>query len=160
VTYVLDTSALKWAYLDGTKFCRRIRYITSRFKGNVHVAEITVLEIVNALGSWVRGKRISVAQFASASDAFLQDVADGKLVVVPLPTSEYVPCRGLLTLVGVDAGRNLETQDAMVAYTARRLALDRVERVKLLTSDRKLATIVAELSIFKGLVEPTYLNPN
>jgi hypothetical protein len=115
---------------------------------------------VNALGHWVRGRRISFAQFARASFAFLQDVADGKLIVVPLPPSEYVGCRDLLTLVGVNVGRNLETQDAMVAYTARRLALDHGERINLLTSDRKLATLIDELDIFKGLVKPTYLNPN
>ncbi len=160
MNYVLDTSALKWAYLDGTRFCRRIRYIISRFRGHVHVAEISVLEIVSALGHWVRGRRISVVQFANSGNNFLRDVAEGKLVVIPLPSSEYVACRDLLTLVGVDAGRNLETQDAMVAYTARRLALDREERVRLLTSDHKLARIVEELPIFHGLVDSEYLNPN
>jgi hypothetical protein len=86
-------------------------------------------------------------------------VAAGNLIVVKLPSSEFVPCRNLLMLVGIDAGKSLQTQDAMIAYTALRLAIEHGERVKLLTSDRRLATIVKELPIFKKLVISEYLKP-
>lgn len=126
----------------------------------MYVAEITVLEIVSALGNAYRGKRMSLTEFTDANKAFLTDVASGRLTVLPLPSAEFVGCRTLLTLVGIDAGRSLQTQDAMVAYTARRLALDQEEPVKLLTSDRRLAAIVKELDHFKKLVVAEYLDPN
>lgn len=158
--YVLDTCALIWAYRERSKFCRRCRYIISHCQGRVYVAEITVLEIVSALGRTHRRGTITLGEYSQANRRFLRDVASGALVVMSLPSSEFVACRDLLQLVGIDAGRNLQTQDAMVAYTARRLALERGEVVRLLTSDRRLAAIVKELPIFKNLVISEYLNPN
>ncbi len=160
MNYLLDTSALKWAYLEGSKFCRRCRYIISRNRGRVYVAEISVIEIVNALGSRVRGRQISVPQFWNSNHQFLKDVADRKIAVLPFPSSDFIACRHLLTLAGVDAGKNLDSQDAMVAYTARRLALERGEQVVLATSDQRLAKIVKELSLFKKLVKSVYWDPN
>lgn len=158
--YVLDTSALKWAYLNGSKFCRRCRYILSHCEDRAHIAEITILEIVSALGAAYRGRRISTKEFSRANVEFLRDVSLGRLIVVPLPSSEFIACRYLLTFVGIDAGRNLETQDAIIAYTARRLALEKGTPIRLLTSDRRLARMIREVSIFKQLVTSEYLDPN
>jgi hypothetical protein len=160
VIHFLDTSALKWAYILGSKHCRRCRFILSRSKGQVHIAEISILELASALGHQVRGGRMSRAAYTKATHRFFHDIADGRLEVRGFPTSEYIPCRDLLTLVGIDARRNLEAQDGIVAYTARRLAIERKEKVKLLTSDRKLAGVVRDIDIFSGLVVPEYLDPN
>lgn len=156
---VFDTSALKWAYFDGAQQCRRCRYIISRAKGQAYVAEITVVEIVSALASLVRERRASAPQFAKANFWFLRDVADRRITVVPLPSSELIACRDLLTIVGLRAGRSLKTQDAMVAYTARQMALQTGEAVRLYTSDQRLASVVREVGVFKGLVHGVYLAP-
>jgi predicted nucleic acid-binding protein len=159
VRAVFDTSALKWAYLDGTRNCRRCRYIISRARGDAYVAEITVIEIVSALANLVREHRIAAPQFAKANFMFLRDVAERRIVVVPFPTSEFVACRDLLTFVGLHAARSLKTQDAMVAYTARRMAIEENQVVRLFTSDQRLAAVVRDLPVFKGLVKAEYLAP-
>lgn len=100
------------------------------------------------------------SDYASASREFFQDIADGRLEVRRFPSSEYVGCRDLLTLVGVDANRNLETQDAIVAHTARLLALEKREKVRLLTSDQKLARVVRDIPVFRRVVASEYLDPN
>jgi hypothetical protein len=123
------------------------------------VAEITVIEIVSALASMVRDHRIAAPQFAKANFMFLRDVAERRIVVVPFPSSEFVACRDLLTIVGLHAGRSLKTQDAMVAYTARRMAIEQNEEVRLFTSDQRLANVVRDLPVFKGLVTSEYLAP-
>lgn len=158
--HVFDTSALKWAYIRPSKFHRRCRYILTRLRGQVYVAEITILELASALGHQVRGGRMSVLQYATASQRFFKDIADGRIEIRPFPSSEYIPCRDLLTLVGINARRNLESQDGIVAYTARRLAIERKTQVKLLTSDKKLAGVIRELDLFAGLVLSEYLDPN
>lgn len=132
----------------------------SRCSGRVYIAEITVLEIVSALGTALRGKRITLRSFTQGNRKFLRDIAAGRLIVVPLPGSELVACRELLMLVGIDAARSLKTQDAMVAYTVRRLALELGEAVRFLTSDRRLAQIINDLPIFEKLVISEYLDPN
>ena len=78
----------------------------------------------------------------------------------PFPASEYLQCRHLLALVGIDAGKNLRAQDGIIAFTARQLAIVKRTRVKLLTSDKKLANVVRGVSVFKGLVRVEYLDPN
>lgn len=159
MNYLLDTSALKWAYIDKTKHTRRLRTVISRAKGRVFVAEISVLEIVNALGHHVRGNRMTVRQFSKADLRFLKDLAAKRIVAKQLPSGEMKACRELLALVGVAERRNLGTQDAMVAYTARRLALDTSVPTRLLTSDKTLAAIVNDLDAFKSLVTAEYLKP-
>lgn len=131
-----------------------------RCKGRAFIAEITILELASALGHNVRGNRITKVDYATASREFFQDIADGRLEVRRFPSSEYVACRDLLTLVGVDANRNLETQDAIVAHTARLVALEKREKVMLLTSDQKLARVVADIPVFRRLVGSEYLDPN
>ncbi len=159
MNYLLDTSALKWAYIKGSKHCRRCRYIMSRAHGRVYIAEITILEIVSAFGHEVRGGRMSAAQFAKLDRQFLKDIAVGRLSVARLLSSDLVGCRQLLALVGVAESRALESQDAMVAYTARRLALESAMPTRVLTSDRRLARIIQEVTAFSGLVTSEYLHP-
>lgn len=158
--HFLDTSALKWAYISGAKHCRRCRVILTRLKGQVYIAEISILELASALGHQVRGNRMSIADYTKATRRFFQDIAEGKLEVRPFPASEYIPCRDLLCLVGIDARRNLECQDGIVAYTARRLAIERKTKVRLLTSDKKLAGVIRDIDLFSGLVIAEYLDPN
>jgi predicted nucleic acid-binding protein len=160
VIHFLDTSALKWAYISGAKHCRRCRLILTRLKGQVYIAEISILELASALGHQVRGGRMSRAVYTKATHRFFQDIAEGKLEVRPFPSSQYIPCRDLLTLVGIDAKRNLESQDGIVAYTARRLAIERRAKVKLLTSDKKLAGVIRDIDVFSNLVVAEYLDPN
>jgi predicted nucleic acid-binding protein len=157
--YLIDTSTVKWAYVDGAKLTQRCRYLLSRAKGRIYVAEITLLEVASALASMVRDKKITAAQFAAADRRFWRDVADGKLIVVSLPSSELIACRELLILVGITAGRNIRTQDAMVAYTARRVALEKRQVVTLLTCDKKLANVVKTTAAFARLVKARYLHP-
>lgn len=158
--HFLDTSALKWAYISGAKHCRRCRLILTKLKGQVYIAEISILELTSALGHQVRGGKMSRAAYTKTMHKFFQDIAEGKVEVRTFPTSEYIPCRDLLTLVGIDAKRNLESQDGIVAYTARRLAIERKAKVKLLTSDKKLAGVIRDIDIFSGLVVAEYLDPN
>jgi hypothetical protein len=160
VIHVLDTSALKWGYIPGAKYHRRCRYILGRLHGQVYVAEITILELVSALGHEVRSKRMTVRQYASANRQFFRDIAEGKIEVRQFPSAEYIACRELLALVGINAGRNLKAQDGIVAYTARRLAIEKKAAVRLLTSDKKLGSVVNDLALFRGLVVSEYLDPN
>lgn len=157
--HFLDTSVLKCAYIRH-KFHRRCRYIVSRLKGKVFVAEISVLEIVRALGAEYRARRISLHQYQAADLRFLRDIAEGFIEVRPLPTTEFLACRNLLWLVGIRRGRKLTSQDGIIAYSARQLAIEKQGRVKLLTSDRGLASVVRDVDVFSQLVEAEFLDPN
>lgn len=156
--HVLDTCLLKCAYIP-SKYHRRCRYILARLKGQVFVAEISVLEIVSALGSEYRDRRISARQYETADRIFFRDIADGLIEVKSLPASEFLACRSLLALVGIQQGRKLTSQDGIVAYTARQLAIEKKAKVKLLTSDRKFANVLRDVDVFKRLVLPEYLDP-
>jgi hypothetical protein len=160
VIHFLDTSALKWAYIPGRKHTRRCRTIIGRSNGNVCIAEISVLELVSALGHEVRGHRMSIPGYSRANLRFLDDVARGSIEVCTLPSSEYVSCRHLLQLVGIKAGRELTSQDGIVAYTAARVARQRRAPVKVLTSDRKLAKVIREVDVLSRLLTSEYLDPN
>ncbi len=151
--HVLDTSALKWAYMHGTRHHRRLRYVISRLSGRVFVAEITMLEIVSALGSEFRAGHLSIANFHRSNSRFLRDVADGRIVVIPFQSASYIPCRDLLTLVGVRNSRNLQTQDGMVLYSARTIALDNKQKVKLLTSDRGMHKVARDFDVFRRVID-------
>jgi predicted nucleic acid-binding protein len=157
VIYLLDTSALKWAYIDQHKHCRRIRSLMSRCLGRVYIAEITVLEITNALGSMVRDHKLTVREFVEANRLFLRDVAAGRVIVVPFRNPDYVACRHLLTLVGIDSLKRLTSFDAMVAYSARNLAFEHEQVVTLFTSDKGLANVASQHSAFANLVEVIFL---
>jgi hypothetical protein len=160
VIHVLDTSALKWAYIPGKKHTRRCRYIVNRASEPAYIAEITFLEIVSPLGSEVRANRMTVREYDRANVQFLKDIAEGKLRIYPLPASEYVSCRYLLTSIGIDRRRSLTAQDGIVAYTALRLARENKTRVRLLTSDKGLAGVVKDIDLFSRLVKSEYLDPN
>jgi predicted nucleic acid-binding protein len=155
---IVDTSALKWAYLPG-RHRFRMRQVLARANGSVYIAEITVLEIVNAFGGLYRDKKITLAQCERADHSVLEDIASQRLLVLPFPASEYVQCRHLLALAGIHEKRFLSTQDAIIACTARQLALDRKEKVKVLTSDKRLAKVISDLDHFAGLVVSEYLTP-
>ncbi len=118
-----------------------------------------MLEMVSALGKAVREGKITVKQFYKANAEFLQDVGAGKLEVMHFPSSEFIGCRDLLTLVGMKWNRGLRTQDGMIAYTARRLAFERSQPVVLLTCDLKLSKIVNDLALFQKRVISKYLHP-
>jgi hypothetical protein len=128
--------------------------------GQVYIAEISVLEIVSALGGEFRGRRISLKQYKLADERFIEDLAVGRIIVRPFPPSEYLPCRHLLAYVGIDAGRNLSSQDGIIAYTARQLAIEKKTLVRLLTADTKLANVIKDLDVFSQLVKAEYLRPS
>lgn len=121
--YLLDTSVLKWAYIPG-KYHHRCRYILRRCRGSVYIAEISILELLTPLGHEVRSRRMSLIQFQRANRLLLKDIAEGLIVVRAFPPAELIPCRYMLTLVGITEGRGLKSLDGIVAYTARRLAVD------------------------------------
>lgn len=156
--HFLDTSALKWAYISG-KHHYRCRQIIGRLKGEVFIAEISILEIVSALGSCVRDGRISIAEYEHADGRFFEDLADDRLLVRAFAGRNYFHCRQLLTLVGIHERRALKTQDCMIAYTARELAIEKKKPVKLLTSDKRLASAISAASIFAGIVISEFLSP-
>lgn len=157
--YLFDTCALKRAYISG-KLQKRYRSVISRHKNAVFVAEISMLEIVSALGDDLRGGRITPQQYYLADEAFLEDIAGGRIQVRPFLASQYVQSRYILAHVGIDAKRNLGSQDAIVACTARELAIEKRTAVKLLTCDRRFANVVNDIKLFHGLVRAEYLAPN
>ncbi len=156
--YFLDTSALKWAYLRG-KFHRRCRYLLSRCQGRVFVAEISLLELVSVLGDELHQNRLTLKQFAKLDLLLLDDIAEGRLEVRTLPSSETIGVRHLLTLVKIWNRRGLRSQDGIIAYTARRLATEQKHPVLLLTGDKKLSKVINDLDVFSGLVAAEYLDP-
>jgi predicted nucleic acid-binding protein len=156
---LIDTSSLKWAYLDGFKLTRRCRNRITRDAGSLYIAEITTVEIVSSLASLHRTGDISVATAVRANLRFMEDLEKGRLLVEPLSTAGLIACRDLLAAVGLRAARGLKTQDAMVAQTARSLAYRTGAEVELITSDHKLAQVVGQLSAFQGLVRPKFLQP-
>jgi predicted nucleic acid-binding protein len=159
VNYLIDTSALKWAYIDKSKHTRRCRYILSRAASRVFIAEITMLELGSALACRVRDNQMSPQEFRRAELRFLKDVGSGRISVVEMSKSDLLRCRELLMLVGFIQAKPLKTQDAMVAYAARLLALETGLRTHLLTSDRKLDRVIKQVTEFSGLVTSEYLDP-
>jgi len=125
----------------------------------VFIAEISVLEIVSTFGSLYRDNKISLGQYQLAEDGFFRDLADGLIEVRCLAATEFLACRNLLALVGFQRGRNLRSQDGIIAYTARQLAVENKTMVRLLTSDKKFANLLREVDVFKRLVMPEYLDP-
>jgi hypothetical protein len=156
--HVLDTCVLKCAYIP-SKFHRRCRLILSKPPGQVFIAEISVLEVVNALGGEYRDRRISAREFEIADRLFFRDIAKGTIQVRPLPGSEFFACRNLLASVGIHSGRNLSSQDGIIAYTARQLSIENKSQVKLLTGDKKFASMLRTMEIFKRLIVTEYLDP-
>jgi hypothetical protein len=61
--------------------------------------------------------------------------------------------------VGAGLKRSIESADSIVAYSARRLAIEKGTKVRLLTSDKTLASIIRDVDIFKPFVESEYLQP-
>jgi len=112
--YFLDTSALKWAYLRG-KFHRRCRYLLSRCQGRVFVAEISLLELVSVLGDELHQNRLTLKQFAKLDLLLLDDIAEGRLEVRTLPSSETIGVRL------AHAGENQESKGAKVSGWDHRL---------------------------------------
>jgi hypothetical protein len=125
----------------------------------VYIAEVSVLELMSALAADYRDNKISLAMLNAADKAFWRDVASGRIVVRPFRASDFVSCRALLVLAGVEKRRSLRTQDAMIAHTARELAIEKKERVKLLTCDWRLARVIPRLQVFNRLVRAEYMKP-
>jgi PIN domain-containing protein len=148
--HVFDTSVLKWSYYRNAHH-RRCRYLLSRRE--IVIAEISVLELMSALGAVYRDQRITLAELRSADRMFLGDLASGRLRVYPLPSAQYMNCRQLLAYAGVDRRRHLKAQDGIIAFTARELAIERQQKVRLLTGDKRLAAVVQDLDVFRNLVE-------
>jgi predicted nucleic acid-binding protein len=158
VIHLIDTSALKRAYIsNGCR--RRCRQIISRLAGSVYIAEISVLELISALASDYRDNKITLAELNDADKHFWRDIAVGRVLVRSFRAGDYVACRALLVAVGVERRRGLRTQDAIVAYTARELAIEKRERVKLLTCDWKLSRAIPKFRLFDRLVKAEYMKP-
>jgi predicted nucleic acid-binding protein len=159
VNYLIDTSTLKWAYIDKAKHTRRCRYILSRAAGRVFIAEITMLELGSALAARVRDNQMSAREFQRADLRFLKDIGSGRIKVVEMSKTDLLRCRELLVLVGFVEAKPLKTQDAMVAYAARLLALETGLCTHVLTSDKKLDRVLSQATLFSGLVTSEYLDP-
>lgn len=157
MTCFFDTCWLRRAYLAG-KLRRSCRRVLTRNSGDVFIAEITMLEMVSALSSELREGKIQKADYTAALDAFQDDVADGRIRVRPFGIQDGLASRALLHHVGVELGRHLKTQDAMVASTARELALQLQSRVRFYTCDQKLAKTLKAIDVFRPL-DVRYFQP-
>lgn len=118
-----------------------------------------MLELGSALAARVRDNQMSAREFRRADLRFLKDVGSGRINVVEMSNSDLLRCRELLLLVGFVQAKPLKTQDAMVAYAARLLALETGLRTHVLTSDKKLDRVINQVTLFSGLVTSEYLDP-
>jgi hypothetical protein len=125
--------------------------LLTRHSGKIFIAEITMLEILSALASELHGARIQKADFEAANKAFLGDVAEGRVRVRPFGMQEYLASRALLHHVAVHLGRHLRTQDAIVACSARELALETRSTIPFYTCDQRLAKTLSTIDAFKLL---------
>lgn len=154
---VLDTNVVKRLYVPGPlrRSCRALR---TRHVGRCYVAEVTTLEIVSALADEVRIGKITLQDFRKANDAFIEDLATGRIEVREFLPRDYIKCRSLLAAIGASRGRHIRSHDAMIAFVARELALQLGSAVSLVTCDRKFAKTVASDAAFEGLVDVRLLD--
>ena len=152
-----DTCALIPRYRVG-KFTYRVNRI---FAGTrpIHIAEISMVEVVSALASQCRDNHLPDSEFRRMHSAFLADVASGRIDVRPLSRQDMVKATHLIELGGVTNRAGLKSSDALVAVSCRELALERGERVSFYTKDWKLYRTLYGINAYRAAMRLNFLGP-
>ena len=88
-----------------------------------------------------------------------QDIADGRLIVRKPGTREETKALHLLMHGGVDLKRGIRTFDALLAATSLELALEKAQKVRFWTADRRLYKILRELDAYKSAMLFRFVGP-
>ena len=112
-------------------------------------SETTLLEFHNNITKRLRsGGDFDYAWWRACRDALFNDIASGRIIVLPTPPRATEHVMSLVTLFTLDHHRALEAWDAMHVVIAARWAYELDTQVELITSDTDFAapTLIAELA--------------
>ena len=157
----LDTCVLKYRYIKCPRF-RAHRQKVNGLIGNryntTYIADTSILELPSALGGYCRENNVSLGEYDAMDGRFMQDIADGRLIVRPANKRLYVlRARNLLRLGGVFHRRALGSADALIATCALDLAHELKERVRFFTSDQKLKGLLPLIGAFTANMDIVYI---
>jgi hypothetical protein len=150
--YFFDTSALVYRYADGGP-SRRVRRVTSDKRGEVFIADITIVEMASALAKICRANNQSARTYEAMDAAFLKDIATGKLNIREVTQRDMQRARHLLRYAGAVRRRNLGSADALVAITCLELAFERKVPIVFYTEDWTLYSTIREINSFRSVME-------
>jgi len=154
--YFFDTSALKFRYVSGPR-ARGVRRVSSDARNTCYVAELTILEIANALGSMYRDNRIALPDVRRADLAFWGDIQSGRLKVWPTRRKDMMRARHLLLYAGVQLGRSIDASDALIAAASVECALEMKTKVTLCLEDRRLHSTIKALPAYRAVLRLYYI---
>jgi len=156
-SFYIDTCSLKWRYLNGN--CTAVINGILDAPGNtVFTSELTILEWSSALAWAVREHHIDKGLFKSNEMALFTDIAQQSIRVFKI-TRFIERARFWIEFVGVVHKRGLRSYDAIHLTAALELASRLKQQVEFVTSDRKLASIVADFPAFSTHLTSRFVNP-
>lgn len=156
-SYYIDTCALKWRYLNGAATAT-VNQIIDGPNNEVFTSELTMLEWTSALAWCVRENQIDFETFKTNEVALMTDIASDRVRLSPLYRS-IERARYLIEYVGAVKKRGLRTGDSIQLITAIELISARREAFTFVTSDKRLANIVADVDVFRPNLTAYYVAP-
>lgn len=156
--YFFDTSALVHRYLDGPD-SRKVRRIVSDSRVICNIADWTILEMVSALARRCRQEAMSKRDFDLLEKRFFRDIATGRLRVRVTTSRDMMRARDLLRYAGIIKGRRLDSGDAFIASCCLDLAYQEKRRITFCTSDKKLYSILSEITVFTSALQLRFFIP-
>ncbi len=153
--FFFDTCALVPRYKTGP-----FSYRVNRVFGSpnpVYISEMTIVEIVSALASICRDKKLPEFEFEKMKLAFWKDVDDGRIAIKNINPRDMMLATHLLSLAGIVNRRNLGSLDAMVAVGCRELALEMGKRVTFYTKDWTLYSTLYQINAYRSALKMRYL---
>lgn len=156
-TYFWDTSALLHRYVSGP-LSRLPKLLISNKKRTNYIADITVLEMASALSKECRRNAWNLSKFDLLETCFMKDIAEGRLNVRDTTKRDFDRTRHLIRYIGVKGGRKITAADALIATCCLEFALEKGERIALITNDYPLYTLLSSVDAFRSSVRLWYLD--
>ncbi|HEX5734689.1 MAG TPA: type II toxin-antitoxin system VapC family toxin [Blastocatellia bacterium] len=153
--YYIDTSALKWRYLNGNPTAY-VNGIMDDPNSEVITSEFTMLEWSNALASVLKEHIIDFSTFKTNERALMTDIAGDRLFLSPFARS-IEKARYLIEFIGALHRRSLRTGDSIHLISAIEISTVKRERYTFVTSDQRLASIIQDFDLFHAYLSPMYL---
>lgn len=156
--YYIDTCSLKWRYLSGIPTTQVDSLLSDSGKA-IFIAEFTILEWSSALGAALRNNAIDVEAFRRNEIALMADIASDRLKIIQWGNRTIERGRYLIQYLGIELRRSLRTGDAIHLVHALDLSRQTPPKLFFVTSDKRLAKIIASTDILAESLESLYLDP-
>jgi hypothetical protein len=156
--YYIDTCSLKWRYLSGfpTPY---VDTLLSDSRKAIFTAEFTILEWSSALGVALRDQAIDEEAFKRNEIALMADIASERLKIIRWGNRTIERGRYLIQYLGIELRRSLKTGDAIHLVHALDLSRQTPPKLLFVTSDKRLANIIASTDFLAENLDSLYLDP-